>query len=133
MIRNKKSLFKKTIILTTMVYPVVVLSSCSSESDVVYESINDFLQNNSNFIVLSDEYKNKVLEYPPKLYFDNLESSLSYFELSKDFQDILIGKEANVKFELSKILDGTKIEFNIYVSVEDRVIEATSVIQGFKT
>ena len=93
--------------------------------------INDFLENNSVIIVPNEEQASNILQYPAQLYIGNPETSLNNFELSSDFQNLIIGKDVDVKFDYSKIIDGTKIEFNVSIEIGNKVIETTSVVSGF--
>jgi hypothetical protein len=130
---KNKFFLKRTMLLSTILSPIIVLSSCSSEGDTSINLINDFLQNNEILITPIKDKEVEILKYPAKLYLDDPINSLSNFELTKDFQEILVGKNIDVKFEFSKILDGTKIEFRVLVTIDNNVIETTSIVSGFKT
>ncbi len=130
---KNKFFLKRTMLLSTILSPIIVLSSCSSEGDTSINLINDFLQNNEILITPIKDKEIEILKYPAQLYLDDPIKSLSNFELTKDFQEILVGKNIDVKFEFSKILDGTKIEFRVLVTIDNNVIETTSIVSGFKT
>ena len=132
MLRQKKIL--KTIMLSsTIISPIVLLSSCSSSNDLLNDLINDFLEENSEIVVPIEEQQSKILQYPAQLYIDNDSSSLVNFELSSDFENLIQGKDVDVKFNYSKIIDGTKLEFNISIVIGNEVIETNSVVSGFVT
>ncbi|MGL5617843.1 MAG: leucine-rich repeat protein [Metamycoplasmataceae bacterium] len=117
-------------IISIVFSPLIVLASCNEGSNVNKKTIEEFIANNTNNLIIPNN--NNVRDFPTKLYIDNANTSLENFRINDELFEIL-DKTIEINFRYSDTQpSGNIIRFHLIFSQNKKtIIEAQSEMSGF--
>ncbi|MGL5205538.1 MAG: leucine-rich repeat protein [Metamycoplasmataceae bacterium] len=128
----KRILFSNLALISIITSPLITMTSCSNSSnDFNKETIEEFIANNTNNLVVA--INNDVKDFPVKLYIDNASTSLENFEINYNLQEILDEMSIEVNFSYSETQpSGNVIRFQLSFSQDGKtILEEQSEMSGF--